>query len=158
MRNVVPAKRSWVSLATLLIALSVLIPAQKALAQDSTAASAQDQDLMQQLKKVYFPFNICCRVIDPDDVRSDAEWLKQNTASPLWIQGYADIRGDIFYNLVLSYRRAQFVKSKLVNSGVDSSRIQFATGWGKLYPVCQATDESCYQQQRRVDIVPPDKM
>ncbi|MGC2109271.1 MAG: OmpA family protein [Candidatus Korobacteraceae bacterium] len=158
MRNVVPTKRSWVSLATLLIALSVLIPAQNALAEDSSAASAQDQDLMQQVKAVYFPFNIYSRIVDPGTLQTDAGWLKQNTGSQLWIQGYADIRGDIFYNLVLSYRRAQFVKSKLVQSGVDESRIQFATGWGKLYPVCQATDESCYQQQRRVDIVPPDKM
>jgi outer membrane protein OmpA-like peptidoglycan-associated protein len=158
MRNVVPTKRSWVSLATFLISLSVLLLAQTALAQNSSATSAQNQDLMQAVKAVYFPFNIYSRVVDPGTLQTDADWLKQNTASPLWIQGYADIRGDIFYNLVLSYRRAQFVKSKLVQSGVDESRIQFATGWGKLYPVCQATDDSCYQQQRRVDIVPPDRM
>jgi peptidoglycan-associated lipoprotein len=158
MRNIVPRKRSWMFLAALLLALVVFIPAQKALAQDPGATSAQDQDLMQQVKAIYFPFNIYNRVVNSDTLQSNAAWLKQNTASPLWIQGYADIRGDIFYNLVLSYRRAQFVKSKLVASGVDGSRIQFATGWGKLYPVCQATDESCYQQQRRVDVVPPDKM
>jgi len=158
MRNLVPKRSLWISLVTLVIAASVLIPATNSLAQAGTTTSPQDQDLMQQVKAVYFPFNIYSRVVDPAPLQTDAEWLKQNTASPLWIQGYADIRGDIFYNLVLSYRRAQFVKSKLVASGVDASRIQFATGWGKLYPVCQATDESCYQQQRRVDIVPPDKM
>ncbi|MGB8887331.1 MAG: OmpA family protein [Candidatus Korobacteraceae bacterium] len=158
MRNVVPNKWSWVSLAAFLIAVSVFLPASNAMAQDSGAGSAQDQDLMQHVKEVYFPFNIYNRVVDPGTLRSDADWLKQNSNGQLWIQGYADIRGDIFYNLVLSYRRAQFVKSKLVKSGVDESRIAFATGWGKLYPACQATDESCYQKQRRVDIVPPDTM
>jgi len=158
MRKVVPNKRYWVFLATLLVTLSVLLSAHNVWAEDSFSDPLQDQDLMQQVKAVYFPFNIYSRVVDPGTLQTNADWLKQNTASPLWIQGYADIRGDIFYNLVLSYRRAQFVKSKLVEAGVDASRIQFATGWGKLYPVCQATDESCYQQQRRVDIVPPDKM
>jgi len=105
-----------------------------------------------------FPFNIYNRVVDPATLQANADWLKQHPDAHLWIQGYADIRGDIFYNLVLSYRRAQFVKSKLVGQGVNQSQIGFATGWGKLYPVCQATDDSCYQQQRRVDIVPPDTM
>jgi outer membrane protein OmpA-like peptidoglycan-associated protein len=158
MRNVVPNKCSWVACAAFLIAVSVFLPASSAVAQDSNAASAQDQDLMQHVKEVYFPFNIYSRVVDPGTLQADADWLKQNSNGQLWIQGYADIRGDIFYNLVLSYRRAQFVKTKLVKSGVDESRIGFATGWGKLYPVCQATDESCYQKQRRVDIVPPDTM
>jgi outer membrane protein OmpA-like peptidoglycan-associated protein len=45
-----------------------------------------------------------------------------------------------------------------VKSGINESQIGFATGWGKLYPTCQAKDDSCYQQQRRVDVVPPDSM
>jgi len=167
MRNVVPVQRFWLFLAAFLIAVSVFIPAKNTLAQDNNAASAQAQfpplspqaqDLIQNVKEIYFPFDIYSRVVNRDVLQADGAWLAQNTASQLWIQGYADIRGDIFYNLVLSYRRAQFVKSKLIRSGVDQSRIGFATGWGKLYPVCNATDESCYQKQRRVDIVPPDMM
>jgi peptidoglycan-associated lipoprotein len=159
MRNFVPTQRPWVFFAAILIASSVLIPASSAMAQDSTAAaSPQASEITQNVKEVYFPFNIYNRVVDTTPLNSDADWLKQHPDSQLWIQGYADIRGDIFYNLVLSYRRAQFVKSKLVTQGVDASRIGFATGWGKLYPVCQETDDSCYQKQRRVDIVPPDTM
>jgi outer membrane protein OmpA-like peptidoglycan-associated protein len=167
MRQVVHNQRFWFSLAAFLIAVSVFIPAQNTLAQDNNAASpqahfpplsAQAQDLMQNVKEIYFPFDIYSRVVNADVLQADGSWLAQNTASPLWIQGYADIRGDIFYNLVLSYRRAQHVKAELIKSGVSESRIGFATGWGKLYPTCNATDESCYQQQRRVDIVPPDSM
>jgi peptidoglycan-associated lipoprotein len=158
MRHVVPNQRFWVSLAAFLIALSVFIPATKALAQDSGAASPQAQMISQNVKDVFFPFNIYSRVIDPTVLQADADFLKQHPDAHLWIQGYADIRGDIFYNLVLSYRRAQFVKSTLVKNGVNEAQIMFATGWGKLYPACQATDDTCYQQQRRVDIVPPDSM
>ncbi len=166
MRNFIPNQRYWVSLAAFLIAITIFMPASLVMAQDNAASpqahfpplSPQAQDLMQNVKEVYFPFDIYSRVVNPDALTADGSWLSQNTASPMWIQGYADIRGDIFYNLVLSYRRAQHVKAALIKSGVDESRIQFATGWGKLYPVCNATDESCYQQQRRVDIVPPDTM
>lgn len=158
MRNVVSGKRSWLSFAAFLIAISIFIPATNSLAQDNNAASAQTQEIAQNVKEVYFPFNIYSRVIDPSVLRSDADWLKQHPDAHLWIQGYADIRGDIFYNLVLSYRRAQFVKSTLVRNGVSESQIGFATGWGKLYPVCNANDDTCYQQQRRADMVPPDHM
>jgi outer membrane protein OmpA-like peptidoglycan-associated protein len=166
MRNFVPNQRYGVVLAALLIAIAVFMPANVLLAQDNAASpqatfpplSAQAQDLIANIKAIYFPFDIYSRVTNPDVLTADGSWLGQNTASPMWIQGYADIRGDIFYNLVLSYRRAQHVKAALVKSGVDASRIQFATGWGKLYPACSGSDEACYQQQRRVDIVPPDTM
>lgn len=166
MRNFVLNGRSWVFLAAFLIAITVFMPGTKVMAQDNAASmqahfpplSAQAQDLIQNVKEIYFPFDIYSRVTNPAVLTADGTWLSQNTASTMWIQGYADIRGDIFYNLVLSYRRAQHVKAALIKAGVDESRIQFATGWGKLYPVCNATDESCYQQQRRVDIVPPDSM
>ena len=166
MRQIAPSKCFWTVFAAFLL-FSLVVPATNMVAQENNAASAQAhfpplsaqaQDLIQNVKEVYFPFNIYNRVTNPDVLQADGNWLGQNTGSEMWIQGYADVRGDIFYNLVLSYRRAQFVKSKLIKSGVSESRIGFATGWGKLYPVCNATDDSCYQQQRRVDIVPPDKM
>jgi outer membrane protein OmpA-like peptidoglycan-associated protein len=155
MRNL----RYWICLATFLMVCTVLLPAADMLQQDSFANnSPQAQEIKQNVKEVYFPFNIYSRTIDPQVLQNDASYLKQHPDAHLWLQGYADIRGDIFYNLVLSYRRAQFVKSELVKNGVSESQIGFATGWGKLYPVCQATDDSCYQQQRRVDIVAPDNM
>jgi peptidoglycan-associated lipoprotein len=159
MRRVLTLRYPWNSLATVVLAAAFFMPAKQLVAQmPATGASPQAQGFTQNVKEVYFPFNIYNRVVDPAVLTSDAEWLKQHPDAHLWIQGYADIRGDIFYNLVLSYRRAQFVKSNLVKRGVSESQIGFATGWGKLYPVCQATDDSCYQKQRRADIVPPDMM
>lgn len=158
MRNVVPLPRFWIFLAAFVLAFTVLLPAADMLEQDSNAGSAQAQEITQNVKEVYFPFNIYSRVIDPNVLQADASYLKQHPDAHLWIQGYADVRGDIFYNLVLSYRRAQFVKTELVKNGVNEAQIGFATGWGKLYPVCQSTDDDCYQKQRRADIVPPDMM
>ena len=158
MRNVVPLPRFWIFLAAFVMACTVLLPAADMLEQDNSANSAQAQEMTQNVKEVYFPFNIYSRVIDPNVLQADISYLKQHPDAHLWIQGYADVRGDIFYNLVLSYRRAQFVKTALVKNGINESQIGFATGWGKLYPVCQSTDDDCYQKQRRADIVPPDMM
>jgi peptidoglycan-associated lipoprotein len=130
----------------------MLFAGRGAVAQSAGAA----KDFTQNVKEVYFPFNIYNKIIDPNVLDANASWLKQHPDAQLWIQGYADIRGDIVYNLVLSYRRAQWIKSRLVERGVDASRIGYATGWGKLYPVCDKQDEQCFQQNRRVDVVPPD--
>ena len=159
MRKVLTLRYPCKPLAIVLFAAAFFMSTRELVAQTPAAgASPQAQDFTQNVKEVYFPFNIYNRIVDPAVLSSDAEWLKQHPDAHMWIQGYADVRGDIFYNLVLSYRRAQFVKSNLLKRGVSESQIGFATGWGKLYPVCQATDESCYQKQRRADIVPPDMM
>ena len=118
----------------------------------------QTQAFNQNVKEVYFPFNIYNRIIDKAVLDANAAWLKQNPDAKMWIQGYADPRGDIVYNLVLSYRRAQWVKAQLVQRGVDESRIGYATGWGKLYQTCQQQDDKCFQQNRRVDVVPPEDL
>lgn len=120
----------------------------------STAAA--QQGFGGNVKEAYFPFNIYNRVIDKSTLDANAAYLQQNPNSKMWIQGYADPRGDIVYNLVLSYHRAQWVKAQLVKRGVDASRIEYATGWGKLYQNCDQKDEKCWQQNRRADTVTPD--
>ena len=129
----------------------------------STAASAQNSlftsqtpEFSENVKTILFPFDVYKKVVNPDTLRADADWLKQHPDANFWIQGRADNRGDVVYNLALSYRRAQFVKHSLIDMGVTDSRIGFATGWGKLYPVCEKNDDSCWQDNRRVDIVQPD--
>jgi peptidoglycan-associated lipoprotein len=152
MRTILAVRWSWVRLAGLLLAAAVLLSAAKLDAQ-----AAPTTEFSQNVKDVFFPFDVHKKVI-PSSVPvldSNADWLKQHPDWHLWVQGYADIRGDIFYNLVLSYRRAQFVKTSLTNRGVESSRIDFATGWGKLYPVCDVHDEACFQKNRYVEIVKP---
>jgi len=59
---------------------------------------------------------------------------------------------------VLSYRRAQFVKTSLTKRGVSDAQIGYATGWGKLYPVCDQhmKSDECFQKNRRVDMVLPE--
>jgi outer membrane protein OmpA-like peptidoglycan-associated protein len=136
----------------------VLMLTSLATSVSAQGASARTQAFDQNVKVAYFPFDIYNRIINPNVLDANAEWLKQNPDSKMWLQGYADPRGDIVYNLVLSYRRAQWVKAQFVKRGVDESRIEYATGWGKLYQTCQRQDEKCFQENRRVDTVPPEDL
>jgi outer membrane protein OmpA-like peptidoglycan-associated protein len=136
----------------LAITLSFLATATVAQPPDSSTGFGSN------VKEVYFPFNIYNKIIDPATLDANAAYLKQNPDAKMWIAGYADPRGDIVYNLVLSYRRAQWVKAQLVKRGVDESRIGYATGWGKLYQTCAQADDSCFQQNRRVDVIAPESM
>ena len=146
---------SVVMLAGVLLAVVLVCSANPAVGQ---TASPQTQAFNQNVKEVYFPFNIYNKIVDKAVLDANASWLKQNPDAKMWIQGYADPRGDIVYNLVLSYRRAQWIKAQLVQRGVDEARIGYATGWGKLYQNCEQQDDKCFQQNRRVDVLPPDDL
>src|SRR5664280_2174354 len=122
MRKVPALRYPWNSLATVLLAVAFFMPAKELVAQMPAAgASSQAQEFTQNVKEVYFPFNVYNRIVDPSGLNSDADWLKQHPDAHFWIQGYADARGDIFYNLVLSYQRAN-LSSRLWFTGVLASR------------------------------------
>jgi outer membrane protein OmpA-like peptidoglycan-associated protein len=48
-----------------------------------------------------------------------------------------------------------WIRNYLVSHGVSDSQIGFATGWGKLYQLCQQQDEACFERNRRADLIPP---
>lgn len=45
-------------------------------------------------------------------------------------------------------------EDRTIQLGVSPDRILFATGWGKLYPICTESEESCWSQNRRTHIAP----
>ncbi|HTM37396.1 MAG TPA: OmpA family protein [Terriglobales bacterium] len=119
----------------------------------SQPSAAEQQEVRNNLKDVHFAFD----QYDLDDparqaLQENANWLKANPGVTVSIAGNADERGDITYNLVLSQKRAEAVRDALVSLGVPAERIQFTTGWGKLYPVCAQADESCWAQNRRTHL------
>ena len=135
-----------------------------ALAQSNSSASSQEsrttippstsaenrQAFRENVRDVYFAFN---SVELSEEARAilakNADWLKAHPDVVFTIEGDADERGGIVYNLVLSDLRAQGARDALVQLGVPENQILFATGWGKLYPVCNQSDEGCWSQNRR---------
>jgi peptidoglycan-associated lipoprotein len=118
---------------------------------DALPPSPTEQNQVQQnIKDIHFDFDRSdLRPEDRSILESDAQWLRANPKVVVTIEGDADDRGGIVYNVVLSDKRAATTKDALVSMGVPPDQIVYATGWGKLYPVCEQSDETCWSQNRR---------
>jgi outer membrane protein OmpA-like peptidoglycan-associated protein len=85
-----------------------------------------------------------------------ADFLRQFPEKRLLIEGYTDAIGSERYNVELSQRRAEAVKSALVSRGIDPARM-VAEGYGKAYPVADNRDAGGRQMNRRVEVVVSDE-
>ncbi len=78
----------------------------------------------------------------------NADWLKRWTGTRITIEGHCDERGTAEYNLGLGERRANAVRTYLVELGVPGDRVTVVSK-GKEAPFCTESNEACWQQNRR---------
>ena len=115
-------------------------------------APGSQADFLAQLNgqdRVYFAFDKFN--IDPvaaASLRAQAAWLLKYPAKRATIEGHADERGTVDYNLALGERRATAAKNYLVSLGVDASRLNVVT-YGKSRPAETGSDEAAYAKNRR---------
>lgn len=83
---------------------------------------------------------------------NQARWLKQYSQHSITIEGHADERGTREYNIALGAKRAQTVRSFLVQNGISNARIR-TVSFGKERPVAVCNDISCWSQNRRAQTV-----
>jgi outer membrane protein OmpA-like peptidoglycan-associated protein len=81
-----------------------------------------------------------------------AGFLNNHADRTAQIDGYTDSVGSDEYNQGLSQRRADSVKSYLVNQGIAAGRL-VATGKGESSPVGDNASETGRQQNRRVEVI-----
>ena len=74
--------------------------------------------------------------------------LKANPQFAVTIEGHADERGTVEYNLALAEQRAQAAKAYLVALGVDASRVD-TISYGEQQPVDAGHDELAWAINRR---------
>ena len=79
------------------------------------------------------------------------QFLKTNTDKSVQLIGYASSEGESDFNLLLSERRAKYVRDFLVTNGVPISRLQ-VIGMGSQNPIADNSQESGRGQNRRVEI------
>jgi OOP family OmpA-OmpF porin len=79
-------------------------------------------------------------------------FLKEYPDRGVLVEGHTDSTGSDAYNLSLSQRRADSVKSFLVTNGVAPERV-VARGYGKGYPIASNDTAAGRQRNRRVEIV-----
>jgi peptidoglycan-associated lipoprotein len=100
--------------------------------------------------KIYFEFD--SSALDDGARRSldnNAEWLKENPARHITIEGHTDEVGTTEYNVALGDRRARSAKDYLVALGIEESRVKIIS-YGKERPEMPGVDE---KNRRSVFIV-----
>ena len=100
-------------------------------------------------KDIYFNFDDASLSSDARDVLKDkVEWLRENPGVSVLIEGHCDERGTAEYNIALGQRRAQSVKTFMVNAGVSPSRLS-TISYGEERPVAMGSNESAWAKNRR---------
>jgi outer membrane protein OmpA-like peptidoglycan-associated protein len=111
---------------------------------------AEQQAFQEAMQPIMFPWNNSVDPSNPDALDKNVQWLKDHPSVRFKVDGYASSRGELIYNLLLSKRRADWVKEKLVSQGISEERIVMAVGWGQLYPVCPELTQECWDKNRLV--------
>jgi peptidoglycan-associated lipoprotein len=119
---------------------------------NSSSNAAGLEDIQKTMSSVFFDFD---KFEIRDDMKSnvtnDANVAKAAAAAyKVKLEGNCDEWGSDEYNDALGLKRAQTVKTALINDGVDASRISMVS-LGKNSPVCKEKTKECWAQNRRVD-------
>ncbi len=117
----------------------------------STSAVAAPAPAKPAESSVYFAFDSSALDASAQaTLDAYAEWLKA-TGTNVTVEGNCDERGSREYNLALGQRRADSVRDYLVSHGVAAGQIG-TVSYGEEKPVCTASGEACWAQNRRADI------
>jgi peptidoglycan-associated lipoprotein len=80
---------------------------------------------------------------------SKADYLRTNPDITMTVEGYCDERGTKTYNLALGERRAESVKTFLVDMGISNNRLK-TVSYGEERPVANEHNEIAWAENRRV--------
>lgn len=116
---------------------------------NETALSADGRGL---LDSVYFDLNqYGIKAAERSKAQAAKDYLDQNPAARLLLEGHCDWRGTAEYNLGLGDRRANSVKKFLQDLGVSPERLDILS-FGSQNAVERA-DEATMARDRRVEFV-----
>jgi peptidoglycan-associated lipoprotein len=117
-----------------------------------TCQAINGDTVAQCMTVTHFDFNQ--DIIRPEDrthLQRTARCMKVMPGLQVTVAGNCDERGTEEYNLALGDRRANSVASYLESLGVPANDVQ-TVSYGKLRPVCEAHQESCWWHNRRATV------
>ena len=103
--------------------------------------ASQEVFVPKVIRNVYFNFDKY--TLDEKytgDLDQLAEMMKSNSSMTIEIAGHTDFKGSEQYNISLSQKRADAIKSYLESKGVEGERI-VTKGYGEKYPLATNDDE-----------------
>lgn len=127
---------------------------------DNSSSSSMSNELndpnnILSKRNIYFDYNSdTIRAEFRPNIEAHATYLQAHADAKTTLQGNADERGTREYNLSLGQRRSVAVKKALNLLGVSDSQIE-TISYGEENAQQNCSSESCYQEDRRVEIVYP---
>lgn len=116
-------------------------------------AEATDRGLVLTLGDLLFEFDSSdLKVGVTSNLGKLVTFLKEYPTRNAAIEGHTDNVGSADYNRGLSQRRAESVRSYLVQQGIGAQRLS-ATGLGQSQPLASNDSDSGRQRNRRVEII-----
>lgn len=113
---------------------------------------AESDDINKYEKFIFFDFNSSVLTKESNRPLDDVVTiLKKYSKLNFVVEGHTDSVGAVPYNLNLSKRRAESVKSYFVKNGISASRIS-TIGYGKAKPVDTNLTEQGRAKNRRVAV------
>ena len=85
-------------------------------------------------------------------VAAHASYMASHSSARVTLEGHADERGTREYNLGLGERRGNAITG-LLSAGGATGNQQDVVSYGEERPVCRVSNEDCWWQNRRVEIV-----
>lgn len=131
---------------------AVIAPVTNASSVDNGAANGSGSAVNAQIVNVYFDY-------DKFDIREDmmasvkgnAALLKNKTFK---LEGNCDEFGSDEYNFALGLKRANAVKTALVDNGANADSITMVS-LGEGNPACTEKTQECWAKNRRVEVKLP---
>lgn len=124
--------------------------------ENDAALNEQSENAQQALlEKSTFYFDFDQSSISDSDqaiLRAHAEYLASTPAASVVVEGYADERGTVEYNLALGERRASAVRSFLLANGAAAEQVE-TVSYGEERPAVSGNTESAWAKNRRAIIV-----
>jgi peptidoglycan-associated lipoprotein len=124
--------------------------AQRAIEEEAIRQEQEAAKNMFISEDIYFDY-------DDSSLKSSAQtvlqrkavWLRNNPDASALLEGHCDERGTTEYNLALGDRRANSVKTFLVDMGIPSSRLR-TISYGEEMPIDTGKNQEAWAKNRRV--------
>ncbi len=100
---------------------------------------------------IHFDYNdYSIKSDDMPKVTQLSQWMQNFKEVSVMIEGHADERGSIDYNMSLGEKRAQEVLNELIRLGIDKNRLKIIS-YGEEKPAANGHDEAAWSENRRAE-------
>lgn len=131
---------------------SSTVSAENQLQTESVKVDRLNTDPVLAERSIYYPFDVyVVQDADKPVVQAHAQYLNEQVARKVRVEGNCDERGSNEYNLALGQRRADGVRKMLQLGGVKDDQIE-VTSYGDEKPRLTCHEEKCWKENRRADL------